>query len=100
MKDTIKPEGRHHSIPRNLYGFVSDLELTAGVEEVRGGRFLHRKNYRNFEARIQHYNETTRILRVKVRNKKFIAYFSIRIKPEARQEVEDYITDYNPNGHL
>ena len=98
MKQKIRPDGRKHQIPRTLYGFFSDLELTEGVEEIRGGRFLYRSRIRNFSTHMQFYDETSRVLRIRAQNRGFIAYFDIRIKPEAKQELEDYIMNYHSNG--
>ena len=96
MKQKIRPDGRKHQIPRALYGFLSDLESTKGVEEVRGGRFLSKSEAKNFNAQIQFYDETLRVLRVRAQNRGFIAYFDLRVAPELKQEVEDYIRNYRP----
>ena len=42
MRHTIKPEGRHHSMPTAMYEFFCGLESLAGVESVNSGRFIPR----------------------------------------------------------
>ena len=97
MKDTINPDGRSHSMPKGVYGFFRDLEYLAGVESVNSGRFIPRSNVKKFEAKIQFYDEARRTFRVKVGNRGFLSYFGIRVSPDARDRIEDYIRSYGVN---
>jgi len=97
MKDTINPDGRSHSMPKGVYGFFRDLEYLAGVESVNSGRFIPRNRVKGFEANIQFYDEARRIFRVRVGHRGFISYFGIRVFPDARDRVEDYIRNYGLN---
>ena len=97
MKDTINPDGRNHSMPRGVYGFFRDLEYLAGVESVNSGRFIPRNRVNGFEANIQFYDETSRTFRVRVGNRGFISYFGIRVSPDAKERVEEYIRNYGVN---
>ena len=94
MKHTIRPEGRHHSMPRGIYGFFSELESLANVESVNSGRFIPRRRVNGFEANIQFYDESRRIFRLKVASDGFISYPEIKVAPGAKEEVENYIKNY------
>lgn len=96
MKHTIKPDGRNHSMPKSMYEFFGDLESLTGVEAVDSGRFIPRNKVNGFEANIQFYDETRRTFRVRVGHKGFISYFDIRVSPDSRERIEDYIRSYNP----
>ena len=97
MKQTIRPDGRHHSMPKGVYGFFRDLESFAGVESVDSERFIPRNNVKEFEANIQFYDASRRTFRVKVGNKGFLSYFGIRVSIDARNKVEEYIRNYCVN---
>ena len=99
MKPKIKPHGRNHSMPRGMYEFFSDLESLAGVEAVDSGRFIPRNRVNGFEANIQFYDESRRTFRVRVGCKRFLSYFGIRVSPDAKDRVENYIRNYKVDGY-
>ena len=86
-------------MPKGIYEFFSGLESLAGVEAVDSGRFIPRNKVKEFNANIQFYDESRRTFRVRVAYQGFITYPVIRISPEARESVEDYIRNYNPDGN-
>ena len=98
MKQTILPAGRSHSVPRCMHDFFANLETLPGVEEVRSPEFLRRRYSREFRTQIQYYDETTRTLRIKAHYKAFIGFFNLRINPNYRHDVANYICGYQPNN--
>lgn len=97
MKPTILPAGRRHAMPRCMFDFFGNLETLPGIEEVRGYEFLRRRYSKSFQTHVQHYDESSKVLRIKAQYGIFIAFFNLRIDPQYRQEVEDYIAAYHPN---
>lgn len=83
-------------MPKGIYDFFGDLESLAGVEAVNSGRFIPRNKVNGFEANIQFYDEVRRIFRLRVAYKGFVSYPEIRVSPEAKDEVEEYIRNYEP----
>lgn len=98
MRQTITPAGRQHSIPRCMHDFLANLETLPGIEEVRGPKFLRRGYSKDFQTQIQHYDETSMVLRIRVHYKAFIGFFNLRIDPNHMDEVANYIDGYHPNG--
>lgn len=94
MKQTIRPDGRKHSMPKSMQGFFSELESLAGVEAVDSGRFIPRNKVNGFEARIQYYDDSRRIFRLRVAYGGFISYPEIRVASEAKDSVQSYIKNY------
>ena len=97
MKHTIRPDGRNHSMPRSMSEFFGRLESLEGVEAVDSGRFMPRAKVKDFEAKVQFYDESRRTFRLKVCSPGFISYPGIRVSVDAKEEVENYIRNYNSN---
>ncbi|VVB77900.1 Uncharacterised protein [uncultured archaeon] len=95
MKKTIRPDGRHHSMPKGIYEFFSDLEAISGVESIDSGRFIPRNRALEFEARIQFYDSSKRTFRLRVESEGFISYPQVRVSSDAKEKVENYIKNYN-----
>jgi hypothetical protein len=95
MKRTIRPEGRHHSMPRHLSCFFGELEAISGVESIDSGRFIPRTKVKRFDVKIQFYDESRRTFRLRVAGSGFISYPEVRVSLDSSDAVENYIQNYS-----
>ncbi|MFA6022519.1 MAG: hypothetical protein WC781_00350 [Candidatus Pacearchaeota archaeon] len=89
--DTIRIDGKNHSMPRIFVSLLDNLEGLANVEEVVMGPWMQRGYCENMEIKIKHYNDTTRTFKVTARHEAYLQNIFIRIKPDSKEEVEGYI---------
>ncbi|MDD5193183.1 MAG: hypothetical protein PHF67_01210 [Candidatus Nanoarchaeia archaeon] len=91
MKETTMPRGE----PRCMYDLLDRLKDLTG-EEVIKLRILRERKSKEFAAKIQYYDETSRCLRLRANYRTFIAYINLRADPEGRSGVEQFLNEYHP----
>lgn len=93
-KNTIRLDGKKHTMPNCFVKFFADLEALVGVERVGTGNYWQKGPITN-QCLIKYYDTTTHTLKVNITGSGWTQDFYVRIEPLKRTQVEQYILSYN-----
>lgn len=94
MNKRAKPNGRSHSVPAGLLGFIKHFGDMEEVEAVTSGRFIPRSKGGSPSLHVQFYDESRRTFRLKVITEGYVSYPEIRVKQGAREKIGELIVGY------
>ena len=93
-KQTIRLDGKKHSIPRCFENLLYDLENLAGIRNIGTGRFRAR-NYRTRNCvEIKYYDEHTPKMKITAHKGRFSQDFYLRVTPSEREYIESRLREY------
>ena len=92
--NTIRLNGKKHSIPRCFVPFMKSLESKINIIENIGIGKWNKGCNREPEVKIKSYNETTRKMKVECYSEGYKQVFYVQVQPRFREEITNFITHY------